>query len=122
MTDCRVLIVEDDADTREALAEVLEACGGFLIEQAGDGAHALARAAAGARIDVILLDLHLPDIQASELCEKLRASPACEGARVLLLTGDTHARLLDFISASKLLHKPITIDELEEAVREACAA
>ncbi len=41
---------------------------------------------------------------------------------MLLLTGDTRTRLLDCIGAAKLLHKPISLEELEAAVREACAA
>ncbi len=70
MTDCRVLIVEDDVDTRETLATALSDAG-FLVEQAGDGAQALARSSAGERIDVILLDVHLPDMKAAELSELL---------------------------------------------------
>jgi two-component system chemotaxis response regulator CheY len=121
MTDCRVLIVEDDADTREALAAALSDAG-FLVEQAGDGAQALARSSAGKRIDVILLDVHLPDMKAAELSELLCKGPAGAGARVLLLTGDARTRLLDCIGAAKLLHKPISLEDLENAVKEACAA
>jgi CheY-like chemotaxis protein len=121
MADCRVLIIEGNSDLRETLAEAL-AGAGLLIEQAGDGAQALTRAAGGERIDVILLDLHLPDFKASELSQLLCAKPACAGARVIVLTGNMRARLIGFAGHAKLLHKPITLDELEAAVREACAA
>ena len=121
MADCCVLIIEDDTDARETMAEVL-ADAGLLVEQAGDGAQALTRAAGGERIDVILLDMHLPDFKAAELSQLLCAKPACAGARVIVLTGDTRTRLINFAGQAKLLHKPITLDELEAAVREACAA
>jgi CheY-like chemotaxis protein len=121
MIDCRVLIVEDDADARQALADaLLEA--GFLVEQAGDGAQALARSSAGKRIDVILVDVHLPDMKAAELSELLCKGPAAGGARVLLLSGDARARLVDHLGAAKLLHKPVALEDLEDALKEACAA
>lgn len=44
MIDCRVLIVDDDAKARKALAAAL-LDGGFLVEQVGDGAQALGRPA-----------------------------------------------------------------------------
>jgi CheY-like chemotaxis protein len=121
MIDCRLLIVDDDANARQALAEAL-LDGGFLVEQVGDGAQALARSSFGERIDVFLVDVHLPDMKAAELSELLCKGPAGAGARVLLLTSDARARLIDHIGAAKLLHKPISLEDLEDALKEACAA
>jgi CheY-like chemotaxis protein len=54
-----VLVVDDDKDTREALAEVLTSAG-MLVDQAGDGGEALERMMSGEAPDVILLDMHMP--------------------------------------------------------------
>jgi DNA-binding response OmpR family regulator len=120
MSECRVLIVEDDEDTREALREALSDAG-FAIEQAGDGTAALSRVAQGG-VHVVLLDMHLPDMTGQDLLEKLAAIPQAAETRTIVLTGDTRLRLLDYAQGARLLHKPVSLDELEEAVKEACAA
>ena len=120
MADCRVLIVEDDEDTRDALQEAL-ADAGFTLEQAGDGASALSRLARGG-IDVVLLDMHLPDMTGLQLLEKLAAMPEAAKTRAIMLTADSRPRVMDFARDAKVLHKPVSLDELEAAVKEACAA
>ena len=120
MSECRVLIVEDDEDTREALVEALSDAG-FCIEQASDGASALSRVRRG-DLDVILLDLHLPDMTGQQLLEAIAAIPEGAKLRAIMLTADSRLRVLDYAQGAKLLHKPVSLDELEEAVKEACAA
>lgn len=115
MSQCRVLIVEDDTDTREALVTALEDAG-FCVEQAGNGERGLARLAQGG-VHVVLLDMHLPDMTGAEF-----ASRAGQSVRVIVLTADSRTRLIQFAGSAKILHKPVSLSDLEEAVREACAA
>ena len=56
---CNVLIVDDDADTREALAAAL-ADAGFHVEQADSGKQALECMEKQGEPDVLLLDLRMP--------------------------------------------------------------
>jgi len=114
---CRVLVVDDDADTREALVDALSYAG-YLVEQAGGGREALERIAQSGLPDVILLDLHMPDVDGEQVLHKLRG---CK-AHVVLITADSSERVLRFAREAKLVHKPLGLDELEAAVREACAA
>ena len=67
---------------------------------------------------MILLDLHMPDLDGEQVLDRLRGS----GARVVLLTADTSQRVLRFARDAKLVQKPVGLDELEAAVKEACAA
>ncbi len=120
-TPCRVLVVDDDKDTREALADALVSAG-MLVDQASDGGEALERMMSGEAPDVILLDMHMPGIDGAQLLERLRKTPGGYKARVILLTGDTSARVMRFATEAKLLRKPIDLDELEAAVKDACAA
>jgi two-component system OmpR family response regulator len=113
--------VDDDKDLREALAEALT-CAGMLVDQATDGKEALERTMSGEAPDVILLDMHMPGIDGASLLERLRKTPGGYKARVILLTGDTSARMRRFASEATLLHKPVDLDELEAAVKDACAA
>lgn len=117
MMDCRVLIIEDDTDSRESLANALEDAG-FSVEQAANGDTALERFRNGERFDVALLDVHLPGPPTEEMLARLQGA----GARVIVLSADSSARVLALARQAKLLRKPLDLDELEAAVKEACAA
>jgi DNA-binding response OmpR family regulator len=54
----------------------------------------------------------------AQVLEKLRGC----GSRVILMTADSSARVLQFARDAKLLQKPVGLEELEAAVKEACAA
>jgi len=70
----RVLIVEDDDRIASPLVEGLEA-EGFDAERVATGSEALTRVepGSGPPVDVILLDLRLPDIDGFEVCRRIRA-------------------------------------------------
>ena len=117
MSICRVLIIEDDDDTRESLAIAL-ADAGFQVEQAADGRSVQRRLGQGEKFDVALVDVHLP----GPSCEEMIGRMQSEGIRVILVTGDTSARVLRLAQQAKLLRKPMALQDLEAAVKEACAA
>ena len=81
-----ILIVDDDSDLREALAEQLEVGGEFQTVQAEAGQTGVAQAQ-GRRPDLVLLDVDLPDIDGREVCRRLRQAGV--GAPVIMLTGQT---------------------------------
>ena len=114
---CRVLIVDDDNDTREALKEALSEAG-FEVAQAASGDEALRRIAQDGEPNVILLDLRMPGMDGEQFLQRVRGGQA----RVIVLTAEAPGRILDLAREAKLLSKPIDLDSLEEAVREACAA
>lgn len=77
------------------------------------------------RPDLILLDLHLPDIEGREVLRRLRADPATASIPVVVVTADATAgqrtRLLRE-GARGYLTKPIDVRELLEALEAAAAA
>jgi signal transduction histidine kinase len=79
----RVLNVDDNEATRYALTRVLRQAG-FEVGEAGTGEEALRRAGEG--FDIVLLDIHLPDIDGRELCRRLKADAATASIPVLQLT------------------------------------
>ena len=85
----KILLVDDDADLREALAEQLLATDDFDVFEASNGAEAMDRAKAGG-FDLVVLDVGLPDTDGRELCRRMRkAGVKCP---ILMLTGhDTDA-------------------------------
>ena len=85
----KVLLVDDDEDLREALAEQLLSTDDFDVFEARNGAEAIEKAK-GDTFDLLVLDVGLPDTDGRELCKRLRK----QGVKspILMLTGhDTDA-------------------------------
>ncbi|MBO6866105.1 MAG: response regulator transcription factor [Pseudomonadota bacterium] len=79
-----ILLVDDDEDLREALAEQLILTEDFEVFEAEDGASALGRVKEQ-HYDLIILDVGLPDTDGRELCKLMRK----QGVKspILMLTG-----------------------------------
>ncbi|HVI87417.1 MAG TPA: response regulator transcription factor [Dongiaceae bacterium] len=67
----RVLLVDDDETLRHTLAEQLELEGDFSTVEAGNGAQGL-EIARQDKLDAILLDVGLPDVDGRQLCAQMR--------------------------------------------------
>lgn len=81
----RVLVVDDDHDSADCLALLLQAAG-HTVAVARDGQAALERAEVFAP-DVMLLDIGLPRLDGYEVCRRLRAQPWGRQMHVVALTG-----------------------------------
>ena len=67
----KILLVDDEEDLRDALAEQLLITEEFDVVQAGTGSEALT-AVKSADLDLIILDVGLPDTDGRELCKLMR--------------------------------------------------
>lgn len=83
MTDREILIVDDDAAAREALAAVLSEHG-FTVHQTDNGQNALKLLNAHRGVRVLLTDVRLPGMDGIELLAKVRL--ADPGVHVILVT------------------------------------
>jgi CheY-like chemotaxis protein len=79
-----VLIVEDDADSREGLAEVMRSAG-VRVLAVGLGREGL-RFAQELMPDLVLLDHRLPDVTGEEICRALRAHPATARTPIVIVS------------------------------------
>jgi DNA-binding NarL/FixJ family response regulator len=86
-----VLVVDDHPSFRNFARRLLEEAGFAVVDEAGDGASALASARA-LRPDVVLLDVLLPDTTGFELAERLSSGPH---TAVVVLTSSRSAADLD---------------------------
>ncbi len=112
----RILIVEDEAKLRRALAAGLAAAG-YEVATAADGLEGLELARDGA-FELLILDRMLPGLEGLELLARLRASG--RGAPVLMLSarGETDDRVAGLdAGADDYLAKPFAWSELEARVR-----
>lgn len=86
MTDGkRVLIIDDDPAFRQMLSEQLAELGGYQCEVAPDGAAGL-KMALDQHVDVVLLDMGLPDFSGLAVCRQLRAQGMM--APIVMVSGD----------------------------------
>lgn len=86
----RVMIVDDDDDTRELYAWAMRAAG-WLVETVPDGKTAILQAASFAP-DVIVMDLHLPVLDGYEATRRLRADDATHDIPVVVCTAFAGSR------------------------------
>ncbi|MEO1918396.1 MAG: response regulator transcription factor [Paracoccaceae bacterium] len=82
----KILVVDDEDDLREALADQLVMTDKFDVFEAANGADGLKKAKE-ALCDLIILDVGLPDMDGRELCRLMRKQGV--KAPILMLTGHT---------------------------------
>ncbi len=113
-----VLVVDDDAETRITVAQVLEEAG-YRTLTAGDGLEALEllRREPHRHPSVILLDLEMPKMNARAFCAEQQRDPALKDIAVIVFSADDDvARVAGELHATGHLHKPLGVDELLAAV------
>ena len=114
-TTPRALVV-DDAPENRMLVSALLLQQGFDVDQAADG-EAAVRAARAHELDLIVLDIGLPDIDGVEVCRRVRAF---SDAHVLMLTAqDTELdKVVGFeAGADDYVTKPFSVAELVGRVK-----
>jgi len=116
----RVLVVDDHPVVTQGVTLLLRAEADIeLVGSAGTGRSGV-QAAADLAPDVILLDLRLPDMQATEVIRRLRAGTPC--ARVILFTAYAdHAALPAALEegVAGCLLKDVSTTDLADAIRRA---
>ena len=115
-----ILIVEDDEDIRETIADLL-VDEGYPIVVAADGAEALRllHGAGAQRPRLILLDLMMPVMNAWDFRKELVKDEQLADVPIVLLSGD--ARVMDksaSFGAVRALLKPISLVDLLNVVSE----
>jgi DNA-binding NarL/FixJ family response regulator len=117
----RLLVVDDHPIWRDGIAERLAAAGLTVVGTAGDGAQAL-RLARATRPQLVLLDLHLPDLAGAEVTRRLLAEDPSLPVLVLSASGERQD-VLDAVTAGATgyLTKSASLDEVVAAVRSAAA-
>jgi DNA-binding response OmpR family regulator len=114
----RVLVVDDDRNAVDILDRLLKK-EGFQVVCANGGRQALAALAAHP-IDVVLLDVMMPEMDGFQVCAAMRADAQLRDVPVILLTAkdDMDTRLEGMrLGVSEFLTKPINKIELFARVR-----
>ena len=115
----RILVVEDNRESRELLALVLRRSG-YDIAEAATGLDAINQAHA-THPDLIIMDLGLPGITGDEATARLKADASTRDIPVIVNTAfhrqSTLVERAIVAGAAMILHKPTPLKVFEEVVR-----
>ena len=116
-----VLVVEDEADLRMMTRFMLETRSRYKVIEASTGEEAL-KIIDGEPVDVMLLDLRLPDMEGWEVLARLEAQgrfPALPVIMVSAHSATTTANRAQERGVRGYVRKPFTAEELFEVVKRA---
>jgi len=114
-----ILVIDDEAEIRETLADILVAAQHRVVTVAS-GREALQHMAVE-HYDVILTDIRMPDLDGRALYQEIERRWPGRGVRVVFVTGDTLASALrEFVSESgrRVIEKPFLPSEVRRVVAE----
>src|SRR5215470_6109839 len=114
----KILVVEDDADSRELLATVLE-IEGFDVITAEDGRSGIKEAEAG-RPDLIITDINMPELDGFMMAKILREQSDLRKIPILALTAYPQDIIQTPVAAGidRILTKPMQIDSLVATINQ----
>ena len=117
-----ILIVDDDLELREALAQVLSD-EGYELFGARDGLEAVNWLKKGNRPDVILLDLSMPVVNGWEFRMFQKRDPDLATIPVILITAGGYTREeVAWLEPAALIPKPLDLTLLLSVIRRFCTA
>jgi two-component system, OmpR family, response regulator len=111
----RVLVVDDEPYITDLLSTAL-AFEGFAVDVAATGGQAVTRAQQG-HPDLVLLDVMLPDLEGTVVCQRLREVGVSVPVIFLTARDSTEDKVAGLGLADDYVTKPFSIDELVARVR-----
>ena len=124
MTGCtRVLIVDDEQDIVEVLEKILEDDAKYEVEVARGG-FAAGITAEKFRPHVMLLDMHLKDVDAPEVCKQVKKNPDLQLTKVIAMSGkltEQEVAGLTSLGFDSFLRKPFHVRQVIEAIEDSMA-
>ncbi len=122
-TALKFLVVDDFSTMRRIVRNLLKEIGFANVEEAEDGAVALAKLRNGS-FDVVVSDLNMPNMNGFELLRNIRSDPALKALPVLLVTAE--AKKEDIVTAAQVgasgyIVKPFTKAVLEQKLAKIVA-
>jgi CheY-like chemotaxis protein len=120
MGEHNILVVEDNADVRGALAAILEG-EGYSVVEAEHGRAALQALRGAKDFCLILLDLFMPTMNGWEFRAEQMRDPGIAAIPVIVITADAAAhRNAVALGVAECMTKPVDFDRLLALVAEHC--
>jgi len=118
LRDPEILLVDDDDDLRESIAEGLEEAG-FIVVRASDGADALGHLRTSSLPALVLLDLMMPGMNGWQLCEVMHADRFLSEIPIVALTATASMdpESLHIADVADWLAKPFDVEQVLKVIR-----
>ncbi len=116
----KILVTEDSATMRGLIVSTLEAMDRYEIIEAGNGFEAL-RALPREKVDLIITDINMPDINGLELVNFCRGNPLYQSTPLIIISTEGSERDREkglALGANAYLVKPFLPQELQQLVLE----
>ncbi|MEC9094208.1 MAG: response regulator [Planctomycetota bacterium] len=116
----KVLIVDDDLELVELLAETFSRDGRFEIKTANNGFEA-GMTVREFRPDLVVLDVMLPDINGKEVCQRVRSDTNLDAVKIICISGMVEQDKINDLrlaGADDFMGKPFGVDSLLERACE----
>lgn len=117
----RILVVDDLASDTRLLKRFLEGTGKYVVREENDATATLA-AAKEFQPHLILMDVHMPDMDGGELATCLRSNPDLQAVPIVFLTANVSKEQVELcggrIGKYPLLAKPIVLTEVAACLRQ----
>lgn len=120
MNERLALIIEDDYDASVIFAKALEVIG-FSTEVIVSGEKALERLAETVP-EVIVLDLHLPEVIGTDILKSIRSDSRLDATRVIIATADPRSADTIQDQADLVLIKPTTFSQVRDFAKRLTSA
>jgi CheY-like chemotaxis protein len=117
-------IVDDDEDMSHAVKLMLGMLD-YRVESFREARSAARSLASGTAPDLLILDINMPEVSGIDMLEYIRRPGGRPSLPVIMLSSETTDVQVDEAmakGADAFVFKPVTIEELEEAIRKAAAA
>jgi two-component system, OmpR family, response regulator len=114
----KLLIVDDDQDLVDLMADGFSRDGRFEIRTANNG-FAAGMGVKEFRPDIVVLDVMLPDINGKEVCQRVRGDNTLDSVKIICISGmieQDKVAGLRAAGADDFMQKPFTVDRLIERV------
>ena len=113
-----LLVVDDDAEVRDATYEILVRHG-YRVVCVENGRAAIEFLRAGGRPSAILLDMMMPVMDGWQFRQEQQNAPTIQHIPVVMITASDDRRA-DLIPSDQVLTKPVRVQELLKVVQQFC--
>lgn len=114
----KLLIVDDEQDLVDLMADAFERDGRFEIRTANNGFDA-GMQVKEFRPDMVVLDVMLPDINGKEVCQRVRSDKTLDSVKIICISGMIEQEKVGDLreaGADDFVQKPFVVDRLIERV------